>query len=132
FDWAFRVGKEVSRLRQQGKEPGGLLAVQHRIADKLVFSKIRERFGGRLRFFISGAAALSKELAEWFAAAGITIAEGYGLTETSASTFVNPPAEVKLGTVGLPAKGTEVKIAEDGEILIKGPGVMSGYHNLPE
>ncbi|MFW6205265.1 MAG: AMP-dependent synthetase/ligase [Actinomycetota bacterium] len=134
FDWAFRVGKEVSRLRQQGKEPSGLLAVQHRIADKLVFSKIRERFGGRLRFFISGAAALSKELAEWFDAAGIRISEGYGLTETSASTFVNPPPPglVKFGTVGTPAVGTEVKIAEDGEVLIKGPGVMHGYHNLPE
>ncbi len=132
FDWAFGVGRRVSKLRQEGKEPTGLLAVQHRLADKLVFSKIRERFGGRVRFFVSGAAALSKDIAEWFHAAGVLVLEGYGLTETSAASFVNLPQANRFGTVGPPVPGTEVKIAEDGEILVRGPGVMRGYHNLPE
>jgi len=132
FEWAFGVGRKVSALQQQGKEPSGLLAIQHKLADKLVFSKIRERFGGRIRFFVSGAAALSKEIAEWFHAAGVIVAEGYGLTESSAASFVNRPYDVRFGTVGPPMPGTEVKIADDGEVLIKGPGVMRGYHGLPE
>jgi long-chain acyl-CoA synthetase len=133
FDWAFRVGLEVSRRRREGKEPGGWLAFQHKLADKLVFSKIRERFGGRVRFFVSGAAALNREIAEWFHAAGILILEGYGLTETSAGSFINRPDDFRFGTVGRVFPGTEVRIAdEDGEILLKGPGVMDGYHNQPE
>jgi long-chain acyl-CoA synthetase len=132
FDWACGVGAEVSRLKLEGKPVTGLLALKHRVADKLVFSKIRERFGGRVRFFISGASALSRDVAEWFHAAGVVIIEGYGLTETSAGTFVNRPNHVKFGTVGPPFPGTEVKIAEDGEILIKGPGVMDGYHHMEE
>jgi long-chain acyl-CoA synthetase len=132
FDWAFRVGTEVSRLRQQGKEPSGLLAVKHGLADKLVFTKIRDRFGGRIRFFISGSAALHRDVAEWFHAAGILITEGYGLTETGAGSTVGRHDNFRFGTVGLPLPGTEIKLAEDGEILIKGPGVMRGYHNLPE
>jgi long-chain acyl-CoA synthetase len=131
FDWAFGVGANVSRLRQQGKEPGGLLALQFKLADVLVFSKIKGRFGGRLRYFVSGSAALSRDIAEWFHAADILILEGYGLTETSAFSCVNRPDKWKFGTVGLPAPGTDVKIAEDGEVLVKGPGVMKGYHNLP-
>ncbi|HEX6578843.1 MAG TPA: long-chain fatty acid--CoA ligase [Jiangellaceae bacterium] len=132
FDWAFGVGHQVSKLRQQGKEPSGLLGLQHRLADRLVFHKIRDRLGGRVRFFVSGSAALSRDVAEWFHAAGMTILEGYGLTETSAATAVNLPYDARFGTVGPPAPGTEVKIADDGEILIKGPGVMRGYHNNPE
>lgn len=132
FDWAFRVGFEVSDLRQQGKEPAGLLGLKYRLADRLVFSKIRARFGSNLRFFVSGAAALNQDIAKWFHAAGILILEGYGLTETSAATFVNLPGIFRLGTVGPPFPGTEVKTAEDGEVLVKGPGVMRGYHNLPE
>jgi long-chain acyl-CoA synthetase len=132
FNQAFKVGLQVNRLKQEGKPVPFLLAKQHALFDKLVFSKIRERFGGRVRFFISGAAALNREVAEWFNAAGIVILEGYGLTETSAGSFVNRPAMNKFGTVGPPLPGTEVKIAEDGEVLIKGPGVMDGYHNLPE
>ena len=133
FRWSIKVGREVSRVRQERKEPGGLLAIKAMIADKLVFSKLKERFGGRLRFFISGSAPLSAEIAEFFHAAGILILEGYGLTETSAATVVNRPATFKFGAVGEPLPGTEIKIAEeDGEILIKGPGVMRGYHNLPD
>jgi long-chain acyl-CoA synthetase len=109
-----------------------LLGLQHKVFDKLVFSKIRERFGGRVRFFISGAAALNRDIAEWFQAAGIVILEGYGLTETSAGSFVNLPTKNKYGTVGPVFPGSEVKLGEGDEIMIKGPGVMDGYHNLPE
>jgi long-chain acyl-CoA synthetase len=132
FDWAFRVGHRVAAMRRRGEEPSGILAFQHRLADKLVFHKIRDRLGGRVRFFISGSAALSQDVAEWFDAAGMTIAEGYGLTETSAFTAVNLPDRVRFGTVGPPAPGTEARIADDGELLLHGPGVMRGYHNLPE
>jgi long-chain acyl-CoA synthetase len=133
FRWAMSVGYEASALVQRGEEVAGMLAIKHKIADALVFSKLRDRFGGRLRFFISGGAPLSREVAEFFHAATILVAEGYGLTETSAASFVNRPYQYKLGTVGPPLPGTEVKIAkEDGEILIRGRGVMRGYHNLPE
>jgi long-chain acyl-CoA synthetase len=132
FNWAFRIGREVSQLRLAGKEPGGMLKAQHAVADKLVFSKLRARFGNRLRFFVSGSAALSRDVAEFFHAANILILEGYGLTESSAGTFVNRPDRYKFGTVGMPFPGTEVKIADDGEILLRGPGVMKGYHRLPE
>ena len=132
FNKAFAVGLEVDRLKAEGKPVPFLLARQHALFDRLVFAKIRERFGGRVRFFISGAAALNREVAEWFHAAGILILEGYGLTETSAGTCVNRPGAYRLGTVGKGMPGSEVKIAEDGEVLIKGPGVMDGYHNMPE
>ncbi|RLV56610.1 long-chain fatty acid--CoA ligase [Aeromicrobium phragmitis] len=130
FRWAEKVGLQHSRLERAGKTIPAPLKIQYAIADKLVFTKIRARFGGRVRFFISGAAALSSDIAEWFHAAGVLVLEGYGLTETSAGSFVNHPDDFKIGTVGLPMPGTEVKIAEDGEVLIKGPGVMRGYHNL--
>jgi long-chain acyl-CoA synthetase len=133
FRWAMKVGRKVSSLRQQGTQPSGSLALAHRIADRLVFSKLRARFGGRVRFFISGSAPLSREIAEFFHAAGILILEGYGLTESSAATFVNRPDSYKFGSVGLPFEGVEVKLApEDHEILIRGRGIMRGYHNLPE
>jgi long-chain acyl-CoA synthetase len=132
FNQAFSVGRKVDELKRAGKPVPFLLAKQHALFDKLVFAKIRDRFGGRVRFFISGAAALNQEVAEWFHIAGILILEGYGLTETSAGTFVNRPDNYRFGTVGLVFQGSEVKIAEDGEVLIKGPGVMDGYHNLPE
>ncbi|WP_026876629.1 AMP-dependent synthetase/ligase [Jiangella gansuensis] len=132
FAWAFGVGAKVSALRQAGREPSGALAFQYRLADKLVFSKIKARLGGNIRFFVSGAAALSRDVAEWFHAAGMLILEGYGLTETSAASFVNMPYDCRFGTVGPPAPGTEVKIADDGEILLRGPGVMRGYHKLPD
>ena len=132
FNKAFDVGLQVDRLKREGKPVPALLNVQYGLFDKLVFSKIRERFGGRVRFFISGAAALNHEVAEWFNAAGIQILEGYGLTETSAGSFVNKPWQNKFGTVGAVFPLSEVKIAEDGEVLIKGPGIMEGYHNRPE
>jgi long-chain acyl-CoA synthetase len=133
FKWAFGVGREVSALRQKGREPGGLLALKNAIAHKLVFSKLHARFGGNLKYFISGSAPLARELADFFHAAGVLILEGYGLTETSAATFVNRPDRYRFGTVGMALPGTEVKLApEDSEILIKGPGVMRGYHGLAE
>jgi long-chain acyl-CoA synthetase len=132
FRWAEGVGAQAGKARRDGKTVGGLLALQYNLADKLVFSKIRARMGGRVRYFVSGSAPLSKEVAEWMDNVGLTILEGYGLTETSAFTFVNRPHTYRFGTVGEAAPGTEVKIAEDGEILVKGPGVMEGYHNLPE
>jgi long-chain acyl-CoA synthetase len=133
FQRALAVGRRASKLRQQGKEPGGLLALRLRIAERLVFSKIKATFGGRVRYFISGSAPLSPEIAEFFHACGVLILEGYGLTETSAASFVNRPSRFVFGTVGLPLAGTEIKLApEDSEILIKSPAVMQGYHNLPE
>jgi len=132
FDWAFGVGRKVSELRKAGKEPSGLLKIEHAVADRLVFSKLQHRFGGQLRYFVSGSAALSSEVAEFFHAAGILILEGYGLTETAAASMVNRPTNYRFGTVGHPLPGTEVRIADDGEILLRGPGVMRGYHNLPD
>ncbi|MGW0229519.1 AMP-dependent synthetase/ligase [Actinopolymorpha singaporensis] len=132
FHWAIGVGRRVSELRQQGTEPSGVLALQHKVADRLVFAKIRDRFGGRLRFFVSGSAALSQHLSEWFHAAGILIIEGYGLTETSAGTCVNLPGRFRFGTVGPALPGTQLRIAHDGEVLVKGPGVMRGYQGMPE
>ncbi len=132
FDWALGVGREVSKLRQAGREPSGWLAVRHRLADKLVFSKLKARFGGELKYFISGGAPLAREIAEFFHAADLLVLEGYGLTESSAASFVNRPEHYKFGTVGPPVPGTTVAIAEDGEVLIGGRGVMRGYHDLPE
>ncbi len=128
FTWAFRVGGQVAELRREGRTPPRRLAAQHALADRLVFAKLRARFGGRLRFFVSGSAALSREVAEFFHTAGILILEGYGLTETSAGTTVNLPGRYRFGTVGMPLPGTEVRIAGDGEVLVRGPGVMSAYH----
>jgi long-chain acyl-CoA synthetase len=132
FRWALSVGRRAAALERRGKQPGRWLQLRRALADRLVFSKLRDRFGGRLRFFISGSAPLSRDLAEFFHAAGILILEGYGLTESSAASFVNVPSNYEFGTVGPPLPGTELKIAEDGEILIGGRGIMRGYHNLPE
>jgi long-chain acyl-CoA synthetase len=132
FRWAFGVGRQVSALRQEGKRPPALLRARYALADRLVFGKIRARFGGRIRYFVSGSAALSRDVAEWFDAAGLVLLEGYGLTETSAGTCVNRPTAPRLGTAGPPLPGTELRIAEDGEVLVRGPGVMRGYHKLAE
>jgi long-chain acyl-CoA synthetase len=132
FEWAFGVGQRVRGGMREGKAPSAIDKARYAIADRLVFSKVKERMGGRIRYFVSGSAALNKDIAEWFDAAGLTILEGYGLTETSAATCLVRPERVRFGTVGEPFPGTEIKIAEDGEILVRGPGVMRGYHNLPE
>ena len=132
FTRAFEVGLEVERRRRDDRSVPLGLRIQHRVFDKLVFSKVRDRFGGRVRFFISGAAALNSDIAQWFNAAGLTILEGYGLTETSAGSFVNLPWDNRFGTVGPVFPGSEVKLGAQDEVLIKGPGVMDGYHHLPE
>ncbi len=132
FHKAFEVGLKVEQLKREGKSVPLPLKVQHGLFDKLVFSKVRERFGGRVRFFISGAAALNREIAEWFNAAGIVILEGYGMTENSAGATVNHPDDNRIGTVGRALPGAEVKIGEGDEVLLRGPHVMDGYHNLPE
>ena len=132
FKAAFAVGLKVDKLEREGKSVPLPLKLQHALFDRLVFSKIRDRFGGRVRFFISGAAALNRDIAEWFHAAGILILEGYGLTETSAGSFVNHPDNYKFGTVGPVFPGSRVRLGEGDEIQIAGPGVMDGYHNLPD
>ncbi len=132
FDWAIGVGLKVSAAGQAGKKPSLASSLAYKVADRLVFSTIRERFGGRVRFFVSAAAALDRNVAQWFDAIGMTVLEGYGLTETAAASFINRPNAYRFGTVGWPFPATEVKIADDGEILLRGPGVMTSYHDLPE
>ncbi|MFQ6170318.1 AMP-dependent synthetase/ligase [Oryzobacter sp. R7] len=132
FVWASGVGREVSELREQGKNPSGMLARKYAISDKIIGTKIRDRFGGNIRFFISGSAALNGDVARWFDGMGMQIAEGYGLTESSAASFVARTKAYRYGTVGWALPGTEIRIAEDGEVLLRGPGIMEGYHNNPE
>jgi long-chain acyl-CoA synthetase len=133
FQWALAVGKKVSAKQLANEEIGGLLALQHSLANKLVYSKLQDRFGGRLRYFVSGSAPLSRQMSEFFHAMGVVILEGYGLTESSAASFINVPQLLKFGTVGKAMPGTEVQIAAaDGEILLRGRGIMRGYHGLPE
>jgi long-chain acyl-CoA synthetase len=132
FNWAVKVGKERLAYEERGEKVPASLARKARVADKLVFSKIRKVLGSRFRFAVSGAAPLSRELAQFFLGAGIVIYEGYGLTETSPVIAVNGPGRWRLGTVGRPIPGVEVVIAPDGEILTRGPHVMKGYYNKPE
>ncbi|WP_329195126.1 MULTISPECIES: AMP-dependent synthetase/ligase [unclassified Streptomyces] len=138
FKWAAEVAREYARTSQDNhrrtgstKVPLGL-AAKHKVADALVYSKLREAFGGKLRAAVSGSAALAPDIGYFFAGAGIHILEGYGLTESSAASFVNPGEAYRTGTVGKPLPGTEVRIADDGEILLRSPGIMQGYHRLPD
>ena len=132
FDWAIEVGKEYALLVENKQVIPRLLAVKHGIADKIVFSKLREFFGGELRFCITGGAALSDEIYLIFTGAGISIMQGYGLTETSPVVTSNTPMHIKLGTVGKPIRNVKIRLAEDGEIEVSGPNVMLGYFNKPK
>ncbi len=132
FRWGLGVGSEVARRRRDGRPLGALLAARWRLADTLVLRKVRQRFGGRLRFFICGSVALARELTEFFSAFGLTILEGYGLSESTAMTICNLPDRNRWGTVGIPIPGIEVSFAEDGEILLRGRGIMRGYYGLPD
>jgi long-chain acyl-CoA synthetase len=128
LDWALRVGKEVSALRQQQKPVPRALAIQHRLADKLVYSKVKAKLGGRLRLPISGGAPLAKEIAEFFHTIDMLIIEGYGQTECTTASNVNMPTGFRFGTVGPAIPGVEVRTTEDGEILVRGPNVFAGYY----
>ncbi|HYR50975.1 MAG TPA: long-chain fatty acid--CoA ligase [Candidatus Dormibacteraeota bacterium] len=130
--WGRRIAERWAALKLEGRSVSPLLALQHAIADKLVYSVLRRRLGGRIRSCFSGGAALARETALFFHGVGMPIMEGYGLTETSPVIAVNTPKHYKLGTVGRPIQGVEVRIAGDGEILVRGPSVMKGYWNRPE
>ena len=130
--WAIEIGLEARRIQRAGGRPGPILAAQRLVADRLVYAKVRAIFGGRLRFFVSGSAPLSRDVAEFWEAIGVEILEGYGLTESSAATHCNRPGANRVGTVGQPFSGIEVRLAEDGEVLMRGPWIMRGYRGLPE
>ena len=130
--WALGVGSRTSRKQREGAKVPRLLALQERLAERLVFAKVRERLGGRLRLGISGAAPLGADVMEFFHALGVPVVEGYGLTETSSSATVNEPGDFRIGTVGRPVEGAEVRLAEDGEILVRSDAVFAGYYKEPD
>jgi long-chain acyl-CoA synthetase len=132
FNWAIRVGRKVRELERQGKEPGFLLRRQYKVADEQVLSKIRGLFGGRLKLAVSGAAPINPEILRFFDAAGVLVVEGWGMTETSTAATIATSEDFKFGTVGRPFPGCEVKLAADGEILVRGPNVFKGYYKNPE
>ena len=132
FDWAIGVGSKVRELERAGKSPGPLLRVQHGLADKLVLSKIRDVFGGNIEQAVSGAAPINPDILRFFDAAGVLVLEGWGMTETSTAATIATPEVFKFGTIGKPFPGVEVRIADDGEILVKGPNVFQGYYKNEE
>jgi len=131
-EWALGIADRAADFRLARRMPAGALAFQYWLADALVYSKVRAAVGGRMRWFVSGSAPLAPELNRFFYSIGLTILEGYGLTETSPVTNVNTEEHFRIGTVGKPVPGTEIRIAEDGEILVRGAQVMKGYYNRPE
>jgi long-chain acyl-CoA synthetase len=128
IDWALRVGREASELRQSGRELPRWLGLRHRVADRLVYSKVKDRLGGRLRFGISGGAPLAKEILEFFHALDILILEGYGLTECTTAATVNRPSRFRFGTVGPALPGVDLRVADDGEVLIRTETIFAGYY----
>jgi long-chain acyl-CoA synthetase len=128
FEWAIKVGAKMRAAERSGRAPGFLLSRQYAFADKQVLSKIRNLFGGKLRLAVSGAAPINPEILRFFDAAGVLVLEGWGMTETSTAATISTPDDFKVGTIGKPFPGCEVKIADDGEILVKGPNVFQGYH----
>ena len=132
FDWALGIGKQVSKLRQRNQPIPPALAVQHRVAKKLVFDKLRDKLGGRVRLFVTGGAPIAVEILEFFDAADITIVEGWGMTETFAAGSINLPGDARFGSIGKPLPTVEMKLDSDGEILVKGPNVFSGYYKDEE
>jgi long-chain acyl-CoA synthetase len=132
FDWALKVGAKMREAERSGRKPGFLLQRQYDFADKQVLSKIRNLFGGNIRLAVSGAAPINPEILRFFDAAGVLVLEGWGMTETSTAATISTPEDFKVGTIGKPFPGCEVKIADDGEILVKGPNVFQGYHKNEE
>ena len=132
FDWSIRVGEKMRKVERADRKPGFLLSRQYAFADKQVLSKIRNLFGGRLRLAVSGAAPINPEILRFFDAAGVLVLEGWGMTETSTAATISSPEDFKVGTIGKPFPGCEVRIADDGEILVKGPNVFQGYHKNEE
>jgi long-chain acyl-CoA synthetase len=132
FQWAIKIGAKMREAERNGRGPGFLLQRQYAFADKQVLSKIRNLFGGRIRLAVSGAAPINPEILRFFDAAGVLVLEGWGMTETSTAATISTPEDFKVGTIGRPFPGCEVRIAEDGEILVKGPNVFQGYHKNPE
>jgi long-chain acyl-CoA synthetase len=132
FNWAIGVGEKMRAAERAGRKPGFLLRKQYEFADKKVLSKIRDLFGGNLRLAVSGAAPISPEILRFFDAAGVLVLEGWGMTETSTAATISTPEDFKVGTIGKPFPGCEVRIAEDGEILVKGPNVFQGYYKNEE
>jgi long-chain acyl-CoA synthetase len=132
FDWAIKTGEKMREVERSGRKPGFLLQRQYAFADKQVLSKIRNLFGGNIRLAVSGAAPINPEILRFFDAAGVLVLEGWGMTETSTAATISTPDDFKVGTIGKPFPGCEVKIADDGEILVKGPNVFQGYHKNPE
>jgi len=132
FNWAIKVGEKMRATERADRRPGFLLQRQYAFADKKVLSKIRGLFGGNIRLAVSGAAPINPEILRFFDAAGVLVLEGWGMTETSTAATISSPEDFKVGTIGKPFPGCEVKIADDGEILVKGPNVFQGYHKNPE